>query len=768
MRAHSPASRHVAATLLAILLLLLPAAARALSDQRAVLSLMINTAGKDDTTVVLRGGEVWIPVSDLIAAGLRDFPGRREVLFGASHVLLSSLAPLVQYTLDEEGLALRLTVPAGALPPSLLDLSPGTPKGIIRRHDPSAFLNYALRLTDFRHPDGAAEAVVSWESALLSTTVTASEGGVIRGLSSLAIDDPTLLARFTGGDAFISGGPLGAGLITGGLTISKSFELDPYFLQQPSFNQSGSAATPSTLDVYVNGVLVRRQAVPPGPFRLQNLPVSTGSGEVRYVLRDAFGRQESVSSPYYVASGLLAKGLSDYAYSFGAQRNQVGAASFNYGALGFLGRHRMGITDSLTLGARFEASGQLVSGGATATVLTPAGRFELAAAASDAVEGAGVAGLGAWSFVSRHLGASLSVRAASDRYSTLSTSATADRSLFEVAASTSTSLGSRGSLSMQYAFALDRDNGPTFRASASASVQITKRLSAVMLVGRSFLTDGSAPVDALLSLTFAPGNNAPTLSAGVQSQAKHVEGFAEASKPLGRENDFGYRVAGSLSEQPRAQASGQYQSSYGLYGVTAEIAPGQPHLALEAAGAIAAVAGAGAFVTRPIQSGFAVIRVPGIKGVRGYLDNQEVGRTNRDGNLLVPTLLPYYGNRLSIDEHDLPLDYGIPLTEQMIAPTHRGGAVALFSVARVHFYRGTLTVKGAKNPIPSLGELSVRMGKKVVASPIARDGSFELEGVDPGDHPSTIIYQDGECAFTLHVPESQEHIVNLGRVQCDR
>jgi hypothetical protein len=60
------------------------------------------------------------------------------------------------------------------------------------------------------------------------------------------------------------------------------------------------------------------------------------------------------------------------------------------------------------------------------------------------------------------------------------------------------------------------------------------------------------------------------------------------------------------------------------------------------------------------------------------------------------------------------------------------------------------------------------MGKKVVASPIARDGSFELEGVDPGDHPSTIIYQDGECAFTLHVPESQEHIVNLGRVQCDR
>jgi outer membrane usher protein len=765
MRADSLAQRLFTATLVALLLLLRPPTARAGADQRAVLTLIINQAPGDDSTVVLRGSEVWIPMSDLASAGLGSLHGRTEQLFGKPYVSLASLAPTVKYTIDEEALALQLTVPASVLPPSKLDFSPGTPKGIIRRHDASAFLNYAVHLADFRHPDITGEAAVSWQDSLLSSTVTASERGVLRGLSSFTVDDPSLLARFIGGDSFVSGGPLGAGLVSGGLTLTRTFGLDPYFLHQPSFNESGSAATPSTLEVYVNGILVRREAIPPGPFHLQNLPVSSGSGEVRYVLRDAFGHQQSVSSTYYMASGLLARGLSDYTYSFGAQRMDVGTESFRYGALGFLGRHRLGVTDKLTLGARLEASEHLVSGGATATLLTPLGSLDLAVAASGAGEGAGVAASAAWSFVSRRLGASLSAHAASARYATLSTSPSEDRTILEITASTSTALGPRGSLGMQYALAIDRDNGPSFRVAASTNVQITKRISAVLLVGRSLLPDGRAPVDALLSLAFSPSSG-PTISVAAQLQDARVEGLADVSQPLGRGEGFAYRVSGAVSDQPRAQATGQYQGAHGLYGVSAEVAPGQHHLTLEAAGALVAVAGGGVFATRPIQDAFAVIRVPGVAGVRGYLDNQEVGRTNRDGNLLLPALLPYYGNRLRIEEQDLPLDYGIPINEQVIAPTFRGGSLALFPVARVHFFRGKLTIKGGAITVPTFGELSVQSGKKTIVSPLARDGAFELEDLTTGDHPATVTYQGGECAFTLRIPERPEHIVDLGSISC--
>ena len=75
-------------------------------------------------------------------------------------------------------------------------------------------------------------------------------------------------------------------------------------------------------------------------------------GEVRYVVRDAFGREQSTSSPYFMSASLLGKGISDYTYSVGAQRNAFGTKSFDYGKLSFLGTHRYGVTNHLTAGGR--------------------------------------------------------------------------------------------------------------------------------------------------------------------------------------------------------------------------------------------------------------------------------------------------------------------------------------------------------------------------------------------------------------------------------
>ena len=80
--------------------------------------------------------------------------------------------------------------------------------------------------------------------------------------------------------------------------------------------------------------------------------------------------------------------------------------------------------------------------------------------------------------------------------------------------------------------------------------------------------------------------------------------------------------------------------------------------------------------TRPVDESYGLIRVPGVSGVRGYLSNQEVGRTDRRGDLLVPNLLPYYGNRLGINDKDIPMDHDIGTTELTIAPPFRGGPEA--------------------------------------------------------------------------------------------
>ena len=134
--------------------------------------------------------------------------------------------------------------------------------------------------------------------------------------------------------------------------------------------------------VYVNGQLLRRVPLPPGQFELKDLPVPAGTNNTRLILRDAFGREREIGSQYYFAAGLLKEGLHEFSYNFGSRRNNLATESWDYGPLVFLARHRLGITDYLTAGLRFEASSGLVSGGPSATLRTPWVEIDVAAAAS--------------------------------------------------------------------------------------------------------------------------------------------------------------------------------------------------------------------------------------------------------------------------------------------------------------------------------------------------------------------------------------------------
>ena len=40
--------------------------------------------------------------------------------------------------------------------------------------------------------------------------------------------------------------------------------------------------------------------------------------------------------------------------------------------------------------------------------------------------------------------------------------------------------------------------------------------------------------------------------------------------------------------------------------------------------------------------------------MRGYVNQQEVGRTDCNGDLFVPVAIPYYANNLAVEEKDIP------------------------------------------------------------------------------------------------------------------
>ncbi len=95
------------------------------------------------------------------------------------------------------------------------------------------------------------------------------------------------------------------------------FPLQPGFVTFPLPGISGEAALPSTVDLYVDNALRMRRQVPSGPFSIQDLPVTTGQGDARLVIRDILGREQVITQPFYATSRLLKQGLHDYSYELG-------------------------------------------------------------------------------------------------------------------------------------------------------------------------------------------------------------------------------------------------------------------------------------------------------------------------------------------------------------------------------------------------------------------------------------------------------------------
>jgi outer membrane usher protein len=173
------------------------------------------------------------------------------------------------------------------------------------------------------------------------------------------------------------------------------------------------------------------------------------------------------------------------------------------------------------------------------------------------------------------------------------------------------------------------------------------------------------------------------------------------------------------------------------------------------------------FFTRPVEQGYAVVQVPGVEGVRVSLENQEIGRTDDQGNVLVTTLLPYYANRLSIRGEDVPMEYDVGPTERLVATTRRGGARVRFAVERIAGITGRLEAlrEGRLEP-PAHGEIALETGGERIASPVGADGRFWLERVPPGRHAAEVVWRGAVCRAALVVPPGASGVVDLGTLRC--
>jgi outer membrane usher protein len=741
-----------------------PAAGQPSEGQRAPLTLAVNEAERGEVLAVVRSADVLVEVAALERAGLRNFDGGRETLDGRVFVSLASLSPGIRYELNEQALTLRLTAANAFLGNVVLDLRPVRPDLEYARAT-SAFVNYGASWNGKAGANAALDAGFSVGPAVAQTTMSWDETlGFVRSLTNVVIDDRTHLRRWTMGDSLVRAQAFGSGLLIGGFRVSREYGLDPYFVQFPTLGLSGTALTPSIVEVYVNGRLVSREQVAPGTFSLEHVPMPAGNNSTRVVVRDSFGREQQMTAPYYLTTTALARGQQDYDYAIGYPRVGSPWAAWNYGSLSALARHRYGFTDRLTAGFVTEADSQTLSVGPTVNIRLAAGELGLEASASRAEGATGGALAVGYTYLGQPVNVSATLRTMTAHYSTLTIGRSLDPVRVEASGMIGAQLSRRVSLSLQEAVSSPYNRSLSSRTSLIGSVSLGRRTTAFFnaSTARENGRYGTG-VYAGFSIALASLTNASVaFRHGLGGSG--VDADVQRSLPMG--TGIGYRARLASGGGGQAEGMVEAQLPYGHYEIGQDVLNGQTATHAIVNGGLVFIGG-GVHPTRTVNDSFALVRVPEVGGVRTYLNNQETGRTDRHGSLLVPNLLPYYANRLSIADQDVPIDHAVDEVERDVAPPYRGGALVVFRAGLRQSLTGTLALLvGGQTIVPVFGDLAVLAGGRSISSPIGKGGEFELENVPAGRHQAIVTFKGLTCQFALEVPTSTSPLLRLGTLTC--
>ena len=193
------------------------------------------------------------------------------------------------------------------------------------------------------------------------------------------------------------------------------------------------------------------------------------------------------------------------------------------------------------------------------------------------------------------------------------------------------------------------------RANVSSSISLTRRLTMFVSATRSRL-DGVWSNGAYVALGLALGARAgATLSTESTSGHTATGVTLQQSAPVGPGLGYRLQASGLGADGELVDGEVRAQARWAQFDVRQSFMNGSRQTWGQVNGALVAIGGR-VMATRPVQTGYALVRVPDVKGVRAYVSHQEMGRTDRHGDLLLPNLLAYYGNQISIADADVPAD----------------------------------------------------------------------------------------------------------------
>ncbi len=683
------------------------------------------------------------------------------------YILLDNLGS-VTYRINEATQSLHIEAKPQDLLPSFIDVYNST-REIPNTPAMGGFLNYdvsAQYLQGTEKFSGLFELGFFSDRGIFTTQLLnqdlSTHRHFVRLESTLTIDQPEQMASLRIGDSISRGSAWGRPIRFAGLQWSTNFSTQPNFITFPMPSISGSAALPSAAEVFVNNVRTFQHDIQAGPFSIRELPVITGQGEIRMVIRDLLGREQTISQPYYTARNILKQGLDDFSYEIGWARQHFSTKSARYGPLSLTGTRRHGVTDQLTTEIRGELGWRRQAFGLTGTVLAPRlGVFDLGLATSHSDKGMGGLLVLGFERLTRRLSLGFRTQLTTPQFDQQGlTSLTGAPSQ-----QTTAHIGWNNPLYGSFGLGYIRQDNRNRADNALLSANYNKSLGRGWFLGLSAAKNLSNTQDHTFGLVFTYAfNERTTVNASSNWRNNSPSSTVlqvQQNLPIG--NGMGYRVLAGAQDSERLEGRISMQNTYGTYSLEAARTNAAHAYRANARGGLALL-DKQFFFARQLGDSFAVVRLPGYSGVQVYAENQPIGRTDASGSAFIPRLRPYQKNRISIEQMDLPLNAQIDTLELNAMPFFRSGHVIQFPIRKARDALLKIIMADGK-PLPA--GTSVRIAGHAETFTTAFDGQVYLSGLEPRNQIKITLSDTHTCEFEVIYPETDEPLPDLGSFQCD-